>query len=221
MNTRPRVAASAWAWDAASASVWPCSTTSAPQAAVRVTVVAGVKLGITRVAATPSRAAWRATAWAWLPADIAITPRARSSAVSSVSRLAAPRSLNAPVTWRLSSLSATSAPAARETASETKVGVRSTAPSMRAAASRTSASVITPRARSGEADFEDLVGTVTPGRGHRDGIAHLLADQRLGERRGHREPAQFAVSLVRAYDLVVRLPLGLLIDQTHQGTEFH
>ena len=48
----------------------------APQAAVRVTLVAGVNFGITMVAAMPSRLAWRATAWAWLPADMAMTPRA-------------------------------------------------------------------------------------------------------------------------------------------------
>ena len=42
---------------------------------MRVTLVAGVNCGITMVAAMPSSLACRATAWAWLPADMAITPR--------------------------------------------------------------------------------------------------------------------------------------------------
>ena len=64
MNTSCLVSARCAACAAASARVSPCSTTSAPHAAVRVILVAGVKLGITMVAAMPSRWACRATAWA-------------------------------------------------------------------------------------------------------------------------------------------------------------
>ena len=60
----------------------PCSTTRAPSTSVRCTFTNGVAAGITIVASMPRRVACRATAWAWLPADIATTPRARSSSVS-------------------------------------------------------------------------------------------------------------------------------------------
>ena len=61
---------------AASASVSPCSTTCAPQAAVRVTFVArGEFRHHDGGADMPSSCACRATACAWLPADIAMTPR--------------------------------------------------------------------------------------------------------------------------------------------------
>jgi hypothetical protein len=110
-------------------------------------LVAGVKRGMTMVAAMPASEAWRATAWAWLPADMAMTPAARSRAVSSAMRFAAPRSLKAPVACRLSSFSQILVPAARLTASEWTVGVRSTAPAMRPAAARTSASVTAGAAR--------------------------------------------------------------------------
>ncbi len=109
---------------------------------MRVTFVAGVNFGITIVAGTPRSFACRATACAWLPADMAITPRARSSVLNEASRLAAPRSLNAPVTWRLSSFSTTSAPVAADTAWLATVGVRTTRPETRFAAASTSAIVI-------------------------------------------------------------------------------
>src|SRR6185312_3122177 len=145
------------AWAAASARVSPCSTTSAPQPAVRLTLVAGVKRGITMVAATPANWACRATACAWLPADMAMTPRARSPSESKARRLAAPRSLKAPVTWRLSSFRTTSAPIARDTVSLETVGVRMMRPAMRPAASWTSAREIMPRdlARAGEKPSPD------------------------------------------------------------------
>ena len=49
---------------AASARLSPCNTISAPHAAVRVTLVAGVNFGMTIVAGIPSSFACRATAWA-------------------------------------------------------------------------------------------------------------------------------------------------------------
>ncbi len=139
MNTRRSSAASARACAAASASVSPSSTTRAPQAAVRVTLVDGVKAGMTMVAAIPSSWACRATAWAWLPADMAMTPRRRSSALSNASRFAAPRSLKAPVACRLSSLSVDlGARGARERVGGQGRGAQT--PAMRAAAASTSAS---------------------------------------------------------------------------------
>ena len=134
----PSRSASACACVAASASVSPCSTTVAPNASVRSTFVLGVKRGITMVLAMPARVACRATAWAWLPADMAITPAARSRALSNAIRLAAPRSLNAPMACRLSSLRNTRVPQAALTAGDSIVGVCRTAPWMRAAAARTS-----------------------------------------------------------------------------------
>src|SRR5689334_18858286 len=114
---------------------------------------------------------------------MAITPRRRSSVLSSASLLAAPRSLNAPITWRFSSFSTTSAPVARDTASLGKAGVRKTRPAIRPAAASTSARLNT----SVELDAEDFVGAVAARRRHRHRVAHLLADQRLRQRRGDGE----------------------------------
>ena len=60
------------------------------------------KRGITIVAAMPIRSAWYATACAWLPAETASTPLARSAAVSCAILLSAPRSLNEAVNCRFS-----------------------------------------------------------------------------------------------------------------------
>src|SRR5215472_19276693 len=109
-----------------------------------------------------------------------MTPRSRSTSLNSARRFAAPRSLNAPVTCRLSSFSTTSAPVARDTAALGRDGVRSTRPAMRSAAAATSVKLST----LDELDAEDLVGTVPTGSRHRNGLTHLLADQRLGQRRG-------------------------------------
>jgi hypothetical protein len=54
----------------------------------------GVVTGITMVALQPSRCAASATPCAWLPAEAAITPRARSAAERWAILLYAPRSLN-------------------------------------------------------------------------------------------------------------------------------
>ena len=112
---------------------------------MRVTFIAGVKNGMTILALMPSRLACRATAWAWLPADIATTPRARSAADSKASLLAAPRSLKEPIGCKFSSLSETCAPVAWLTASAGSIGVRSTRPAIRPAAARTSSRPITGR----------------------------------------------------------------------------
>ena len=135
----PCSAASLRAWAAASARLSPCSTTLAPQARVRVTFVDGVKRGMTMVLPMPSRLACRATACAWFPADMVTTPAARSASDSIASRLAAPRSLKEPIACRFSSLSATWAPVALLTASDARVGVRRTRPSIRRAAASMSA----------------------------------------------------------------------------------
>src|SRR5215211_5071853 len=55
-----------------------------------------------------------ATAWAWLPAEIVITPAARSSPVSDASLLSTPRGLNEPVRWNNSALRNTRAPISRD-----------------------------------------------------------------------------------------------------------
>ncbi len=85
--------------------------------------------------------AWYASACAWFPADIAITPRARSSGVSESSLFRAPRSLNDAVNWKFSNFTHTSAPVMSDSVRDRAVGVRSTDPAMRAAAASTSAAV--------------------------------------------------------------------------------
>ena len=52
----------------------------------------------------PSTADAYASACAWLPAEIEITPRAFSSSVSVASLFSTPRGLNEPVRWRSSAL---------------------------------------------------------------------------------------------------------------------
>src|SRR5579885_410969 len=60
---------------------------------------------MTTSASISSAAAANATACAWLPALIAITPRRFSSAVSVLSLFSAPRDLKLPVRWKSSHLS--------------------------------------------------------------------------------------------------------------------
>ena len=92
--------------------------------------------GMKIVAATPSARHTSATAIAWLPAEIVVTPRARSSAVMASTRFVAPRSLNEPPRWNSSALISTSCPARADRAGDGSSGVRTTRPaSVRAAAS--------------------------------------------------------------------------------------
>ena len=155
--------------------------------------------------------------------DDAAPPRPRPGRAM---RLAAPRSLNAPVAWSVSSFRKTRQPAARETASDGTVGVRSTAPRMRSAAARTSASPIMPpgrreRRRQRKLDVGDLVGAGAAGRRNLHAVADLPADQRLGERRGERDGPRLHVGLVRADDAVGLLLLRLLVDDRDAGAELH
>src|SRR6516164_8682138 len=78
---------------------------------------------------------------AWLPADIAITPCARSNSPSDASLLKAPRSLNECVTCRFSYFTNTSAPVRADSLGAGSMGVRSTCPAMVRRASSTSAIV--------------------------------------------------------------------------------
>ena len=67
---------------AASASVSPSITTSAPCTCVPLILLFGVPRGITMTARAPRRVACQATPCAWLPALIAITPRRRPASSS-------------------------------------------------------------------------------------------------------------------------------------------
>jgi hypothetical protein len=84
-----------------------------------------------------SSAAPQASACAWLPAEIPITPRSRSSGVSVASLFSTPRALNDPVFWNSSALRYVCSPSVREL----KVGVRCTRPRIRSAAWSTSSRV--------------------------------------------------------------------------------
>jgi len=79
---------------------------------------------------------------AWLPADIAMTPRRRSSSLNAESFTNAPRSLNEFVTCRFSYLTKTSAPVRPESFGAASIGVRSAAPASMRRAVSTSARVI-------------------------------------------------------------------------------
>ena len=93
---------------------------------------------MTTSASIPSAAAAKASACAWLPAEIEITPRAFSSGESDASLLKTPRGLNEPVRWKSSALRKTSAPVSPDSVRELNVGVRWTRSPMTARAARTS-----------------------------------------------------------------------------------
>ena len=90
------------------------------------------------MAATPADRAANATAWAWLPAEGAITPAARCASVSERSLVYAPRILNDPVLCWFSCLRNTSHPAHWENVSDRYTGVRWATPCRFSAASRMS-----------------------------------------------------------------------------------
>ena len=77
---QPRDTKCSRAYSAASAMVSPWSTTSAPSERQRAILVRGAVVGITTCASSPSAPACAARASAWLPADAAVMPAARSSA---------------------------------------------------------------------------------------------------------------------------------------------
>ncbi len=138
MNSRSRSSASWRASTADSMTSAPMSSTVAPRSRVRATFTNGVLSGITMWVSSPSNVPCRATPWAWLPADMATTPR---PGATSSKRLRAPRSLNEPVYCRFSNLRKTVAPTISLSVWEQVSGVRSTAPSMRWAAAWTSSMV--------------------------------------------------------------------------------
>src|SRR6266567_1071847 len=86
---------------------------------------------MTTSASMPSSADAYASACAWLPAEIEITPRAFSSSVSVASLFSTPRGLNAPVRWRSSALKCTGTPTRSESVRELSIGVRWTRPPKR------------------------------------------------------------------------------------------
>jgi len=85
---------------------------------VASTFETGACSGMTMVEPTPMRVAARATPCAWLPADAVTTPAACSSSESVAMRLVAPRILNEPVRWKVSSFRWTSAPVIAENVCE-------------------------------------------------------------------------------------------------------
>ena len=87
MKTIPRSAASTSARSFAPSYDSPASTTSAPSRSTASTLMRGAVSGMTMRARIPSRSAASATPCAWLPAEDAMTPRARSSADSDASLL--------------------------------------------------------------------------------------------------------------------------------------
>src|SRR5207248_8060049 len=95
---------------------------------------------ITTSASIPSTADAYASAPAWLPAEIEITPRRFSSSESVASLFRTPRGLNEPVRWKSSALKETSTPARSERVREPSIGVRCSRPAIRPRAASTSSS---------------------------------------------------------------------------------
>mmetsp|Transcript_6678 Transcript_6678/g.16148 ORF Transcript_6678/g.16148 Transcript_6678/m.16148 type:complete len:361 (-) Transcript_6678:144-1226(-) len=95
-NTFPVASATRSASFFAASKLSPCSTTRTPRRRPTAsTLIRGVASGMTMVASTPRRSAARATPCAWLPADAATHPAARSAAAycGCAIILYAPRSL--------------------------------------------------------------------------------------------------------------------------------
>src|SRR5690606_23903947 len=107
----------------------------------------------------------RATPWAWLPADAAMTPRAFSSAVSEWILVSAPRTLNDPARCRFSAFRKTGSPKCVVMPGLWSSGVRLMRPFSRARALSMSSTVTVTR------------GSLLPhsvGRDHSDGARHLV-----------------------------------------------
>ena len=128
---KPRSAMSVSAWTFASAMSCPCRITRAPSWWQRACLISGACRGITTVTGMPSRDPWKASANAWFPADAAITPLVRWSALSCMSALHAPRSLKEPVCCMYSRLVSTVHPHSAESVRDSRQVVLMTAPSMR------------------------------------------------------------------------------------------
>ena len=82
----------------------------------------GAPTGTKMSQGTPNWRAAKASAWAWLPALPAVTPAA-APAPSDATLFIAPRSLKAPVRWRLSALSTMSPPTRSVSAADVTIGV--------------------------------------------------------------------------------------------------
>ncbi len=79
ISTAPVSAAKARAASSAWSMYLPSKTTSAPYPRVAFSLGIGAPSGMNTVALMPSICAASATPWAWLPAEAATTPAARSS----------------------------------------------------------------------------------------------------------------------------------------------
>src|ERR1039457_5214777 len=101
---------------------------SAPYDLVASILGSGAPSGMITVALAPSRAAAKATPWAWLPALAATTPRARSASVSREIRRYAPRALNDPVRCRFSHFRKTGPPRRSDSTRERSSGVGARTP---------------------------------------------------------------------------------------------
>ena len=86
ISTAPVSSANAWAATRAWVRYSPEKRTSAPYPRVALAFGIGDPSGMKTVALMPSICAASATPCAWLPADAATTPRARSSSLSRDSR---------------------------------------------------------------------------------------------------------------------------------------
>src|SRR3954471_24409481 len=98
---------------------------------------------MTSSASSPSTRVPQASACAWFPAEMPITPRSRSCGVSAARLVSTPRGLNEPVRWNSSAFSETRAPVSSLSVAEENVGVRCSRPPIASRAAWTSASSTT------------------------------------------------------------------------------
>jgi hypothetical protein len=112
---------------------------SAPFAAIRASFGSAADSGTNTLAGTPRSDAARATAAPWFPVDAATTPLARSASGIVRSLFSAPRNLNEPVTWSVSSFRRTPVPSSTPSHDASTRGVSRAWGRIRASAARASA----------------------------------------------------------------------------------
>src|ERR687886_2031083 len=129
---------------------------------------------MTTRASIPSTAAAYASACAWLPAEIEMTPRRFSSSERVESLFRTPRGLNEPVRCSSSALKDTSAPTRSESVRELSSGVRCKRPAIRSRARSTSSSV---RRSAAVATAVDPKGSVLAALAAADEDEHVDGDE--------------------------------------------
>src|ERR1035437_5922345 len=179
MKASPPLCARSRAAASASSTVSPTRRTSAPRAVAASNLPIEAACGMNTSQRTPRVRAAYATAWAWLPALPVTTPASQSSP-SAASLASAPRSLNEPVRWRFSALSATVTPVRSASVRELSTGVSRMTPAPAATAARMSAADTDSARAVAESAGLSAISRSRRGEGHDRVHLHLCAPRERG-----------------------------------------